>query len=151
MSQANLLAIARSWLGTPFQHQGRLKGIGVDCIGLVIEVYREAGLLSAVGLPTDWNYTGYGRQAAGALLETFLQQYLRKVSVPFPAGSVGIFPLGHSYPTHSALLFPDGDSIQMIHAYNSQGHKRYNVQEHALRGIWRQRLWAVYGLPGGIP
>lgn len=149
MSQdAKLLTIARSWLGTPFQHQGRLKGVGVDCIGLVIEVYREAGLLTRLGFPEGWNYTGYGRQANKNTVQDFLARYLVRALPPYPAGSVGVFPLGHALPSHTALLFQDGHALSMLHAYNSPGTRRFRVQEHAVRGLWRQRLWAAYAPPG---
>jgi hypothetical protein len=39
-----LVAEARRWLGTPFRHQGRIRGEGVDCIGLVLEPARALGL-----------------------------------------------------------------------------------------------------------
>jgi cell wall-associated NlpC family hydrolase len=35
---------AREYLGTPFHHQGRVKGVGVDCAGLLVCVARELGL-----------------------------------------------------------------------------------------------------------
>lgn len=38
-----LVAEARSWIDTPFLHLGRVKGLGVDCIGLVVCVAREVG------------------------------------------------------------------------------------------------------------
>lgn len=38
-----IVAEAREWLGTPFRHRGRLKGQGVDCIGLAIGVARALG------------------------------------------------------------------------------------------------------------
>ncbi len=28
------------WLGTPYRHQGRRKGVGCDCLGLVLGVWR---------------------------------------------------------------------------------------------------------------
>lgn len=31
---------ARTWLGTPYQHQSSLKGVGCDCLGLVRGVWR---------------------------------------------------------------------------------------------------------------
>ena len=34
------LAEARTWLGTPYQHQASLKGAGCDCLGLVRGVWR---------------------------------------------------------------------------------------------------------------
>ena len=32
----SIVAEARTWLDTPYLHQGRRKGHGVDCLGLVI-------------------------------------------------------------------------------------------------------------------
>ncbi|MEP3049668.1 MAG: hypothetical protein ABJL55_17590 [Roseibium sp.] len=31
---------ARSWLGTPYQHQASLKGCGCDCLGLLRGIWR---------------------------------------------------------------------------------------------------------------
>ncbi|REC53631.1 peptidase, partial [Rhodosalinus sediminis] len=31
---ARVIAIARSWLGTPYHDQASLRGIGCDCLGL---------------------------------------------------------------------------------------------------------------------
>ena len=36
----DVVRMARTWLGTPYHHQGRVKGAGVDCGGLVIGVAR---------------------------------------------------------------------------------------------------------------
>jgi cell wall-associated NlpC family hydrolase len=35
---------ARGWIGTPFHHQARLKGIGCDCLGLCVGVALELEL-----------------------------------------------------------------------------------------------------------
>jgi hypothetical protein len=34
------LAETRDWIGTPYQHQTSLKGVGCDCLGLVRGVWR---------------------------------------------------------------------------------------------------------------
>jgi NlpC/P60 family putative phage cell wall peptidase len=36
-----VIAIARSWLGTPYHDQASLRGIGCDCLGLARGVWRE--------------------------------------------------------------------------------------------------------------
>ena len=36
-----IVAAARGWIGTPYQHQGSLRGVGCDCLGLVRGVWRE--------------------------------------------------------------------------------------------------------------
>jgi cell wall-associated NlpC family hydrolase len=38
---------ARSWVGTRFQHQGDVKGVGIDCVMLALRVYQAAGVLPA--------------------------------------------------------------------------------------------------------
>ncbi len=43
--RAAIVSEARSWIGTPYLHQGRAKGAGVDCAMLLLEVYERAGLL----------------------------------------------------------------------------------------------------------
>ena len=39
--QQNILASARSWIGTPYRHQASVKGAGCDCLGLLRGVWRE--------------------------------------------------------------------------------------------------------------
>lgn len=55
--RAAVIREARSWLGTPYHHRARLKGIGVDCAMLLAEVYFAAGLIPYVSpefYPPDW-------------------------------------------------------------------------------------------------
>jgi NlpC/P60 family putative phage cell wall peptidase len=37
----DVLAIAGTWVGTPYRHQGSAKGVGCDCLGLVRGIWRE--------------------------------------------------------------------------------------------------------------
>ena len=56
-NRERVCAIARSWLGTPYHHMGRVKDAGVDCAMFPLEVYREAGLIGDVEVPyypADW-------------------------------------------------------------------------------------------------
>ena len=46
-----LVQLARGWIGTPYRHNARLQGIGVDCGQLPLAVYAEAGLIPE--LPID--------------------------------------------------------------------------------------------------
>ena len=53
-----IVTIASSWLGTPYHHMGRIKGVGADCAMFPLEVYREAGLLPEFEIPfypQDWH------------------------------------------------------------------------------------------------
>ena len=62
-TRADVVAEARTWLGTKWIHQHRAKGQGVDCAGLIICVVRDLGLLSA-----DFDINGYSRMPDGTLL-----------------------------------------------------------------------------------
>ena len=56
--RAALVAEARSWLGTPWRHRGRIRGAGVDCAQFVIGVYAGVGLIELIDTgeyPRDWH------------------------------------------------------------------------------------------------
>ncbi|HVV65083.1 MAG TPA: hypothetical protein VHC42_06420 [Rhizomicrobium sp.] len=40
-SAGRIVAIARSWIGTPYVHQASVKDVGCDCLGLLRGVWRE--------------------------------------------------------------------------------------------------------------
>jgi cell wall-associated NlpC family hydrolase len=42
---------AVKWIGTPYAHEGRVRGGGVDCATLLAEVYCAAGLIPRIALP----------------------------------------------------------------------------------------------------
>jgi cell wall-associated NlpC family hydrolase len=56
---SDFATIARSWLGTPWMPNGKVKGAGVSCQMLVGCIYKEAGLLpESITIPEgpmDWS------------------------------------------------------------------------------------------------
>ena len=44
VTRGALVAEARTWHGTPFKHQGRVRRVGVDCIGLIVQPARDLGM-----------------------------------------------------------------------------------------------------------
>ncbi len=58
---ASVVAVARSWLGTPYHDQASLRGVGCDCLGLARGIWREVvGPEPFPILPysRDWGETG---------------------------------------------------------------------------------------------
>ena len=56
-----VIAIARSWLGTPYHDQASLRGVGCDCLGLARGVWREVVGPEPFPIPPysrDWGETG---------------------------------------------------------------------------------------------
>lgn len=129
-----IIETARSYLGTPFHHQGRVKGVGVDCVGLLVGVGRELGL-------QVHDYKGYSRRPDGVTLKRELAKSLDVVEGGANAeavlGDVLVFwILRPDLPTHAAILTDKG----MIHTYADVG----KVVEHWMDGTWRERLDSVY-------
>lgn len=77
---ARVLSVADSWVGTPYHHYARVKGVGVDCATLLAEVYAEAGIIGAVEIPAysaQWHihrveekYTDFIRKFAVEVFDT---------------------------------------------------------------------------------
>lgn len=134
------VAIARQYLGTPFHHAGRLKGIGIDCAGLIICVGKEIGAIEP-----GWDYTRYGRRPDGSmqtLCDTLLdrldstddQTDLAPEGSDLTPGTVILFRIRHE-PQHLAIATDRG----MIHSYIGAG-----VVENAIDDLWRSRIVATY-------
>ena len=146
--QAPVVTAARSWLGTPFHHQGRMKGVGVDCIGVVVGVCRDLSLMSHIqdanGAPrpiTDFDQTAYAREPQGKLLEQNLDAFLDRISADsIEPGDVALFVMA-KHPQHVGI-FGDyvGGGLSLIHAYESTGR----VCEHVFNDKWRRRLTSAY-------
>lgn len=83
---ADIIAHARACVGTPFLHQGRQPGLGLDCAGLVAIVAHGLGL-------SDYDHAGYARNARG---QEFLQHFIAGGALVVPradlrAGCIAVF------------------------------------------------------------
>lgn len=126
---------ARDWLGTPYQHQGRLKGTACDCIGLVIGVSR------AVGLDVP-DAPDYGRRPDGRLRGT-LEAHLSRVPLADAQGGDVLLFAWHATPIHVAILT---DPDHFIHAYLPNRC----VVESRLDEKTRRNVIAAYCIPGVV-
>jgi NlpC/P60 family putative phage cell wall peptidase len=134
----DIIATARTWLGTPWVHQGRLKGIGVDCGGLIIGVGRELGLL-------DFDTQAYGRIPDGQRLRALCDEHLlaKPVSDIVP-GDVLLMRFTR-HPQHLAIVGDRGEPFSLIHAYADAGR----CVEHGADQKWRRRIVAAYSFKSG--
>jgi NlpC/P60 family putative phage cell wall peptidase len=131
ITREEIVAQARTWVGTPWHHQGRLKHAGVDCIGLIVGVCNELGLLVE-------DRTDYARFPDGRSLEQELSRQLVPAGAPLP-GDVILFSISR-LPQHVGFSSPVG----LIHAH--QGSK--TVVETVLSERWKSRIVGVFTLPG---
>lgn len=113
--RAAVVAEAETWLGTPFHHQGRVKGAGVDCAMLLAEVYERCGLIAPVDpgyYPPDWHL----HRDAERYLDRLLL-YARELEQPPLPGDACVFRFGRTF-SHGAIVtaWP-----RLIHAYWAAG------------------------------
>lgn len=108
ITSEQIVAQARTWLGTHYHHQGRLKKSirgpgGVDCIGLIIGLIDELGIQDGEGnslvAADETNYSMYPEQ--GRLVKS-IQKHLREV--PIEKMAVGDRGFCRRYPCMAVLL-----------------------------------------------
>lgn len=135
MTADEIIAAARDCVGTPFRHQGRLVGEGLDCVGVPLHVASVFGLETVV-------VGGYGRTPVEGQLEAALasQPCLMPVEIADRRpGDVLLMRLPRE-PSHVAINA--GETI--IHAYEATG----KCVEHRLDERWQARIVRVYRFAG---
>ncbi len=138
--RTRVVAAARDWLGTPFHHQARLKAVGVDCIGLVIGVARELGMVQQ-----DFDVTGYSRYPDGRALMAMARE--KMTWVPLDQLQIGdVVVVGFDkLPQHFGII---GDyrhgGFSIIHAASAYG----KVVEQRLMFSKAMFFVAAFQLPG---
>lgn len=141
-----VVACARSWLGTRFHHQGRVKKTpghrgGCDCLGLLIGVAQELQLLGRDQRKlAAHDALHYGRFPDGSALLAGLRGALRETdSESMQPGDVLLMRVENA-PRHLAIVSDYPDGLGMIHAYAPLG----SVVEHRLDARWLRRIHTVF-------
>lgn len=131
MTRDEIVAEARSWIGTPWHHQGRVKGVGVDCVGVAI------GVVRAFGIPVadDRNYP---LSPFDHRLQEAIEAHCTRTRI-VDVGDLVLFRfLG--FPQHVGI----DCGATFIHCWQSAGH----CAEQYWDNKWRLRVVARYRLPG---
>ena len=126
---------ARRWIGTPFRHQGRIRGEGVDCVGLIVGVAHELGV-------SRHDNRNYAPLPDCRLLVAELDAHMDRV--PPDAASEGdvLVIAWDREPIHTAIY--TGRTV--IHALETIGR----VAEHRLLDAWRLRVAGAYRYRGVV-
>lgn len=145
---AQVIAKAREYVGTPFQHQARVKGLrgGIDCIGLVMCVGEELKLKYTDGAPiTGRDYTQYAAMPVDSFVhDECNRRLIRKDKKEAAPGDIVTMKVPHQ-PCHAGILTGTPNSLSMVHAYNSGSEK---VVEHRIDEKWLARIVGVFSFPG---
>lgn len=131
-------AAAMTALGTPFRHQGRVSGLGMDCAGLYVHVCQQ------LGLPHQ-DAQGYPRNPYDGQLEAQLdaQPCLHRIPLDEMAeGDLLCLRISRA-PQHIALHAGEIDGHPyIIHASEEHG----GVVHHRLDSLWHARVVRAYRL-----
>lgn len=144
-TRAEIVAIARTFLDTPYHHMGRQPGVAMDCAGVLICAGRAAGLV-----PADFDVPNYVPQSDGVSLLTWCREHLGPAvsRLDLQPGDVIVVRPGVR-PQHLALL---GDyrhgGLSIIHSSNEARPPR--VIETRLMFSEALRFVAAFRMPGVV-
>lgn len=122
MSREAVVAEARTWLGTPYHHDARVKGHGVDCAQFILWTFSNAGIIEPrviEGYTHDW-HLHRNEEAYLAIVEEYLDavddlelSFEERQDVVLRPADVLVFRVGRTY-SHGAIV--TGGS-RVIHSY----------------------------------
>lgn len=106
--RAEIVAEAYTWLRTPYHHQAHIKGVGVDCVWLLIEVYKSVGIVAVDFDPGNYSAEWYFHQSEEIYLGGVLK-HAYKIEAPLP-GDVALYNFGKCV-SHGVIIVGDGLGI----------------------------------------
>lgn len=118
MNREQIVSAARQLIGTPYLHQGRVPGHGVDCVGVGVCVAWACGIK-----PTTWNITGYRRIPDGHSLMRHLRENMAG-EVDLQGTQTGdlVVIAFDRFPHHVGIAGDyHGGGLSLIHADNRAG------------------------------
>jgi cell wall-associated NlpC family hydrolase len=147
ITATQLQTTARTYLDTPFHDKARIKGKGMDCVGLVLSVGEDLGIVDVDGRPfkrSDYPY--YSAQPMGHFVhEECLRRLIRKGPADIKPGAIVTMRLPQ-FPCHVGIVTDMGRGrFGLIHAYSGGAAK---VVEHILDMQWKRRIVGVFYYPG---
>lgn len=144
-----IVAEARKWVGTPYRHQGKLRGLSVDCVGLILGVGANTSLLH-IGKAEWAEFAAYSRtpnpRKMGRAMEAFLLPLELEPGELPPPGAIGWFGWRDDMPMHLAIMAEFEGRPTMIHAFSHVG----KCVEHGFVSEWPERVVSWWAYPGTL-
>ncbi|WP_323042931.1 NlpC/P60 family protein [Gemmobacter sp.] len=136
---AHVIAVARTWLGTPYHDQASLRGVGCDCLGLARGVWRAVVGPEPFPIPPysrDWGETG----PIEVLADGARRMMIEVPPAEAPPGALLLFRMRPgAIAKHVGIL--TGPKT-FLHAY-----ERVGVIEEPLTPTWRRRIAFAFLFP----
>lgn len=150
-TRAEVVAEARSWIGTKFQHQARMKGVATDCGGFIGGVCINVGIVDELFWEREFRrYAGYGRVPKNGVLESICHEFMTPIAIADAQAADVVLMRFTGDPQHLAFLAPYvHGGLSVVHAW-SRRRPVAGVVEHGFDAAWQSRVTEAFALPGVI-
>jgi NlpC/P60 family putative phage cell wall peptidase len=140
--RADVVALARGWIGTPYVHQASVQGAGSDCLGLIRGIWRELYGAEPCVVPPytpDWSEPSHDEVLVRAARLWLIEKPLDEEA----PGDVLVFRMrAGAVAKHLGIAAEIGSRATFIHAYS--GH---HIVESPFPVPWRRRLAGRFSFP----
>ena len=133
----SLIDEARTWIGTPYLDQARVKGCGVDCANLIAAVAEANGMAPVVLEPYSNQWHLHNSEEK---MINIIKSYGCVEVVDLTPGTLITFQFGQ-VSGHIGIMVSE---TTFVHADRTAG----KVTEVSLNGAWLRRLSGKFRLPG---
>lgn len=113
--RGRVVAIARTWLGTPYHDHAKIKGAGVDCGQIIGATFEEAGIIDSFETgyySPQWYMHKDGEEFVRILLSYGTHEIEATDALP---GDIVVYKFARSF-AHGAIIVDPGFP-RIIHAY----------------------------------
>jgi cell wall-associated NlpC family hydrolase len=137
LDKGKFIKIARSWLGTKWQHDQQIKGVGVDCVNFLTAVAIEYGC-DLPPIPKNYERVSRNNEIIDYIADNFNCIYKKGIQtkIEMKTTDIAVFNIS-GYSTHVAIIT---EPYKIIHADNRVGR----VIEHNLDGVWLRKLESIW-------
>lgn len=142
ITRADFLAEARTWEGTPYRHQGRIKGDGADCFTWFVVCLANLGSAAAKAILADREMMSYRRDFDRLQLLRGCQKHLR----PKPVDQLrpaDLLLVRFDIKLQHLAVWDEGPSV--IHADGSIKPPR--VVKHGVPAAWLAHKPLAFEIP----
>ena len=141
VARSEIIREARTHLHVPWSHQGRVPGVALDCVGLVVLVLDHFNLFPDDG----WKYVQYPRRPTAEFLSYFRRYGKAKSPASALDGDVLVFNEGN-HPCHCGFRTTYLGQPGIIHAH--AGMRKVVEQELASSRGTLGRPQFCFAFPG---
>lgn len=143
MTRADIVAYARTLIGTPFHHRERQPGRAIDCAGVLICTMRHFGIY-----PPDWDVPDYTLNPNGSMLPLCRKHLIEIPGKAMQAGDAVVL-IPDEEPQHLGILAPYRyGGLSIIHASSARSTIPPRVIETRLLFARGMRFSAAFSFPG---